>query len=209
MGWMIPWLAMEDLSSSMSQLTANGKQRALLQGELEASKAKIATLESELASAQAQIGGGTNDDLVAEINRLNDNLASAVTELAGANTSIAQLNEEKSALQSQIDDIAAPRHFYSVEELNAWLAADDTNTNPDYALLGPAEKSFILQVRALRDGLLLPAAIDADNDHIYSWNVAVVGASIYVVTASTDETLFLANFQVPPAQRPLPLPSSP
>ena len=145
-----------DLDSSIAQLNISSEQRASLQSELEVSKAKIVSLESELASAEAKITG-SQDGLVAEINRLNADLAAAANALAGANTSIAQLNEEKSALESLFDGVIAPRHFYSLEELQAWLAFDDTDTNPDYFSLGPAEKCFILQVRALRDGLLLPA----------------------------------------------------
>lgn len=126
-------------------------------------------------------------------------------DLAKANDDLSDLTKTNEEQMAELNKIKDPRHFYTIEELRAWLQRDDTNTNPAYASLSLAEKAFVLQVKALRDGYLLPAAIDADPQHIYSWNVAVIGASIYVVTASNDETMFLANFEIPPTQHPLPL----
>ena len=170
-----------NLSTAQTQLNEEKTRSANLQ-------IKIQALESELESIK-QLVGEPQSDIAAEISRLNAELAKAK---ADANATLVELTKIKN-----------PRHFYTIEELRAWLEQDDTNTNPNYETLGLADKAFILQVKALRDGYLLPAAIDADSDHIYSWNIAVVGAGIYVVTADTDEVLFLANFGAPPAQ-PIP-----
>ena len=200
-----------ELVTVRGQQNASASQITSLKAELEASKAKITSLENELTATQTLISGTQKEvaaemsKLTAEISKLNGDLSKAKADLAKASLDISGLKSANATQLADLNKVKDPRHFYTIEELRAWLERDDTNTNPSFASMGLAEKAFILQVRALRDGYLLPAAVDADSEHIYSWNVAVIGASIYVVTAGTDETLFLANFEVPPAQRPLPL----
>ena len=166
-----------------------------LQVELNASKDRVAALEAELEAIQNLLDG-SSDNIASEISRLNAELAQARAELAA-------LTAANDTAIADLKKVSSPRHFYSIEELRDWLARDDTNTNPAYASLGLADKAFILQVKALRDGYILSTAIDADAQHIYSWNIAIVGPSIYVVIADTDEVIFLANFEMPPAQPPL------
>ena len=191
-----------------SQLSSSNSRGTSLQTELDASRARISALETELAAVKTSLTG-TQTEIAAELARVTAELAKSKADLA---TAIGELEELSAATTGRIEQLTAelrkikdPRHFYTIEELTAWLAADDTNTNPAYASLGLAEKAFILEVKALRDGYLLPASVDADNQYIYSWNTAIIGAGIYVVTAGTDQTLFLANFDTPPPQRPLPL----
>jgi predicted nucleic acid-binding Zn-ribbon protein len=201
-----------ELANARNQQSASASQITTLKADLESSRAKIAALESELVAVQVQISGTQSeisaqiDRLNSEVSRLNEDLAKANTNTAKANTEIASLKTLNAAQQTELAKIKDPRHFYTIEELNAWLQRDDTNTNPAFASLGLADKAFILQVRALRDGFLLPAAVDADEQYIYSWNVAIIGANIYVIAAGTDGVTMLDTvFQVPPAQRPLPL----
>lgn len=201
-----------ELSNARNLQNASASQNATLKADIESSKAKIAALESELSAAQALISG-TQAEITAQINRLNAEVSKLNNDLAKANTALDKANTEITALKTlnatqrtELTKVKDPRHFYSVEELNSWLQLDDTNVNPAFASLGLADKAFILQVRALRDGYLLPAAVDADSQFIYSWNVAIIGANIYVITAGTDGVTMLDTvFQVPPAQRPLPL----
>lgn len=192
-----------------SDLKVSRSQNSALQNELDATNARIASLEIEITAANARITS-TAEEITAELTRVTTELARANADLIAANSSLATLRAESESeiaeLKADIEKLIVPRHFASLEELTAWLSQDDTDTNPVYAPLGLAEKAFILEVKALRDGYLLPASIDADSQHIYSWNIAVIGPSIYVVTASTDAVLFLANFDIAPAQQPLPLP---
>jgi len=197
-------------------INSSNSQKAALQSEVDTSKSKITKLETDLASANSLLSGAQSQ-IAIELDRLNTEIASLNTEIARLNSDLGKANSDLanlkatstthlSEIRGELNKVIDPRHFFSVEELQDWLQHDDTNTNPAYASLGLADKAFILQVKALRDGYLLPAAVDADTQHIYSWNTAIIGAGIYVVTASTDEILFLANFETPPAQRPLPLP---
>ena len=205
-----------ELNNAKNQLTDSDTRNLTLKADLEASKANVTSLESELAAAKA-LNSGTQAEITAQMEKLNAEISKLSGDLARANSSLDQANSEinsqkavVASVQAELVKIKDPRHFYTVEELNAWLQKDDTNVNPAFAALGLADKAFILQVRALRDGYLLPAAVDADNQYIYSWNVAVIGAEIYIVTASTDAVTKLDTvFQVPPAQRPLPLPTVP
>ncbi len=202
------------LNNIKNQQSASDSQVVTLKSDLESSKAKINSLQSELAAAQA-LNSGTQAEITAQMEKLNAEISKLSGDLAKANTSLdkanAEVNSQKAlvtSLQANLAKVKDPRHFYTIEELNTWLQQDDTNSNPAFAAATLTDKAFILQVRALRDGYLLPAAVDADSEYIYSWNVAVIGAEIYVVTASTDAVNKLGTvFQVPPAQRPLPLPT--
>ena len=186
------------------QLDAEKSRSNTLQNELDAAKNAIANLEVKLADITALLSG-TQNDIAAEINRLKSDILDAEAKLVSLRALNAELVSAHDATLAELRIVQDPRHFYSIEELRDWLARNNVNANPEYASLGLADKAFILQVKALRDGYLLPAAIDADEQHIYSWNIAIIGASIWVVIADTNETMFLANFEVPPAQHPLPL----
>jgi hypothetical protein len=98
-----------------------------------------------------------------------------------------------------------PGHFDTLTEITAWLAKDDTNTNPAYASLSNYSKAFILQVKALRDGYLLPACLDWDSSFIYTWNAAIVGGTVYSIDPSTDTLTKGPAFPVPPPSHPLPI----
>ena len=194
-----------EFGSVQGQLSSTTSQKAAIQAELDASKARITTLEIELSAANAQLTG-TEAELSGQLSKVNAELNRVSAELSKANTNLANLKAANDAQKAELNKIKAPRHFYSIEELRAWLQRDDTDTNPAYASLGLADRAFILDIKALRDGFLLPAAVDADTEHIYSWNVAIIGASIYIVTASTDAIQELPTpFEVPPTSRPLPL----
>lgn len=182
--------AQASVTALQRQLETERADASALQVELEASIVKVAALEMELESIHALLDDNQGD-IATEIKRLGD-------ELADANADLIKLRAESAAVLAELTKIKNPQHFGSLEDLKAWLERDDTNTNPDYALLSLADKAFILQVKALRDGYLLPAAIDADDDSIYSWNIAIIGSSIYVVSADTDEVYHLANFTAPP-----------
>ncbi len=191
-------------ADTRGQLDAEKARANALQSELDAAKAVIASKEGELAIINALLSG-TQSDIAAQISQLQADIASAKTKLTNLEVLNTELSLARDAALADLRKIRDPRHFFSIEELRDWLARNYVNANPEYASLGLADKAFILQVRALRDGYLLPAAIDADDQHIYSWNVAIIGAGIWAVIADTNETIFLANFEVPPAQYPLPL----
>ena len=93
-------------------------------------------------------------------------------------------------------------------ELTQWLAQDDTNTNPAYASLSSYSRAFVLQVKALRDGYLLPACLDWDAMYIYSWNAAVVDGAVVSVNVDTDAVTVGPAFSSAPPSHPLPISAS-
>ena len=176
--------AQDKATAIQGQLDAERAGATALEIELAAQMTRIAALETELEGLYALVD---DEDIAAELARLS-------AELAEANADLTRLMTESAATLTELAKIKNPRHFGTKEELKDWLEHDDTNTNPDYELLGPANRAFILQVKALRDGYILPAAIDADDDNIYVWNIAVIGTTVYVVNADTDEIFELAIF---------------
>jgi hypothetical protein len=143
-------------------------------------KGKVTSLTADLAAANAKVAS------------IQASLDKAYADLATSTASLKQVQD--------------PRHFSTMEELQAWLAKDDTDTNPLYASSSPDVKAFILQVKALRDGYLLPACLDWDSSYLYSWNVAVVGGIVVSVNAATDVVTSGPTLSSPPPSHPLPLP---
>jgi predicted nucleic acid-binding Zn-ribbon protein len=164
-----------------------------LTNDLSASVARVTVLEKDLTAVQ-----GTAAKLQASLNDANSGLAGAVAQADA-------LKASNNTLTAELKKIKDPRHFISLEELTTWLAKDDTNTNPSYTGLTLSEKAFILQVKALRDGYLMPVGLDADSLYIYSWNSAVVSGILYIVNANDDTITQLGSFTVLPAVHPMPL----
>ena len=106
---------------------------------------------------------------------------------------------EVAALEDQVSALRSPRHFKTITELTDWLAQDDTDT----AYLGKSfdELAFILQVRALRDGYLLPAFATTGG---FGFNVAAIGNILYSIDPVDDDTGWAMNID-PLLLYPLPL----
>jgi len=193
-----------------------------LETRLADEKANVASLKVQLAAANATVADLTAQLATAnsKVTTLTANLATAKRKVTSLTADLAAANAKVASTQASLDkayaDLAAsnaclkqvqdPRHFNTMAELQDWLAKDDTNTNPLYASSSPDVKAFILQVKALRDGYLLPACLDWDASYIYSWNAAVVGEVVVSVNAATDAVTEGPTFGSPPPSHPLPLP---
>jgi hypothetical protein len=119
--------------------------------------------------------------------------------MAAAEAQVATLSEE-------LQTVKDPRHFTSLQELISWLAQDDTDTA--YAGRTATELVLILQVRALRDGYLLPANMeDVDGDYNVDivGNIAYIGGNGYVVVPGTDDVVEWFRNIPPIPSHPLPL----
>ncbi len=183
--------------------TANGRVTSLT-ASLSAANANITKLSADLAVANANVTKLSADlaTVNANVTRLSSDLAAAnanvaklTSDLAAANAQVTKLNADLATAKQDAADYAAlvlvlayPRHFNSVQELNSWLATDNTNSNTAYAGLTSSQRCYILQVNALQDGFLLPAAISvSSNGTVYYNNVAIVGGSVYAVNVLTDQ----------------------
>ena len=178
-------------ASLQTELTATISELTATVGELNAARDDIKQLESDLAESELRVA-----NLQSELNDATAKLAQAYAEIAG-------LTDANTALTEELNTIKDPRHFNSLQELETWLENDDTNTA--YSSLSAQAKAYVLQVKALRDGFILSACIDWDSKYIYSWNVAIVGDTVYSVNAATDKISAGPSFSDALPLHPLPL----
>lgn len=179
-----------NVASLQDQLTTEKIIATSLQTQLSVANGNTASVQTNLDSANAQITSlqtslaTTNTTLTST----QASLAAVQASLATANAALAAANTSNTSLTTTLTKVENPRHFNSVQELTDWLAKDDTNTNPAYASLSTPAKAYVLEVKALRDGYLLPAQIglDSTGTYILGLNLALVGANIYIVDPSTD-----------------------
>jgi len=211
-----------NVTSLEGQLTTEKANVASLQTQLAAEKANVVDLQTQLATAksdlttsQAKVTSLTTDlatangkvtSLTSDLATANAKVTSTQASLDKANLDLATAVATNATQSTALKKVQDPRHFDILAELTAWLAKDDTNTNPAYASYSGYSKAFILQVKALRDGYLLPACLDWDSSYIYSWNVAVVGGTVYSSDPTTDVLTQGPTFGSPPPSHPLPLP---
>jgi predicted nucleic acid-binding Zn-ribbon protein len=170
-----------------TDLTAAETEVARLDGELAAAQATVSVLEAELAAAGAIVS------------TLQTDLAAAQAQVSTLEADLAAAQAQVSTLSEELRTIRSPRHFKTITELTDWLAQDDTDT----AYLGKSfdEMAFILQVRALRDGYLLPAFAATGG---FGFNVAAIGNVLYSIDPVDDDTGWAMNID-PLLLYPLPL----
>lgn len=179
---LVPWLlvscgvAQEEYDAAVSELGKVQEELQSVKAELEATQTDLAASETTVSSLEAALENA-NSALQAQ---QNINLA---------------LSEEQKTVKS-------PRHFQSIQELTNWLYEDDTDT--EYADETPSIMAYILQVRALRDGYLLPVDIDVEGDTYYVSNATIIGDSLYWVYPWDDDTEW-ASYVDPIPSYPLPL----
>ena len=195
-----------ELTDAQSEIVSLEGNVSALGTELADSEAEVSTLEAALETEQANSAA---------------NVAALETELDQANSATQTQLDRNLTLSEELEKVTDPRHFESLEELEAWLAQDDTDTRVRWESLPPEEKAFILQVRALRDGYLLPAwfedfnFLDGIGDHVdldhfdmgidFVGNLAYIGDEMYYVFP-TDDSIFPFAFGLSPLpSHPLPL----
>lgn len=99
----------------------------------------------------------------------------------------------------EVEKLTTYREFSSLEELEEWLAKDNTDTtlhlisgryvgeptqiDPDYDC---EDYAIDLMFSALKDGYLIP--VDLDGNHVR--NCTFIGNEIYIIESQTDKTQF-------------------
>ena len=184
---------LDTISGLETDLSASEAEATDLSSKLNASELKVTTLEGEVS------------DLTAEKTKLDSDLSAANSQISGLQSSLSAAQSASSALTAELKKIKDPRHFSSVTELTDWLQQDDTNTR--YASLRASERAFIRQVRALRDGFILPAVeyFSSSNSMFYFYNMAIIEGTIYWISTSSDTLYNEGSFQPLPSH-PEPLP---
>ena len=206
-----------------SKLNDAQDEIAGLQGDVSGLETDLAAIETDLAATEAEltVSEATNSTLEAELVDSGAKVATLETELDEANSATQIFQDWNLTLSEELKKVKDPRHFETLVELEAWLAQDDTDTNTRLASAPAAEQAFILQVRALRDGYLLPAwfedfnFLDGIGDHVdldhfdmgidFVGNLAYIGDEMYYVFP-TDDSIFPFAFGLSPLpSHPLPL----
>jgi len=161
-------------------------QKSNLQKDLDESETQVAALQSQVGTLQSNVSS-----LQTQFSQEQAKVNSLEQDLTGAEDQITSLNKQASSNQATIADQASqiktmkyPRHFNSLNELTNWLQADDTNTR--YTGLSNSQISFILQIRAARDGYLLPVRLPIGGTLEYITNMAIIGDSAYSVRGTDD-----------------------
>ena len=178
------------------------------ESEIVALQSNVSTLEENLANSETEASNLKAElaDTEAKMSVLESDLQTAQTELETANNEVEKLRADvaaqqkiNSSLTDEVKNITHPRHFESLTELTDWLRQDDTDI--EYAGEDFVSMSYILQVKALRDGYLLPVNIDDEPDGLFYSNAAMIEDELHWVWADNDYTEFVAYVQ--------PLPSRP
>jgi predicted nucleic acid-binding Zn-ribbon protein len=189
------------------ELTAAQAEVTRLDGELTAAQAQVSTLQADLAAAQAQVSTlqATLATAEAQVSTLQTDLTAAEAQVSTLQTDLTAAESQVSTLSEELGIVKDPRHFNSLTELRNWLEQDNTDTA--YADESIYNYIYILQVRALRDGYLLPAHLeDFDFDYVFdvAGNLAHIGDGIYIVWPFED-TYDLWFFAIDIPSHPLPL----
>lgn len=223
-----------DVSSLESEITIKESNIVSLQTQLAAEEANVANLQTQLATEEAHVAdlqdqldvaksnldsaNSQIDQLQSDLGEAQQNLTDIQNQLDTAQANINQLQADISQMQielnqayedlddaiSELSTIRSPRHFTSLSELQTWLANDDTDTR--YSSETALNRAYILQVKALRDGYILPVSIHYPGDHtFYSYNTAFVNGNIYIVSSYNDSYYFYVNPDIDPPPYPLPL----
>lgn len=194
----------EEYTKVVNDYTAIKIELESVRTELEAKQAELEALQPELKSIKAEL-----EKDQAELENLKESSQTLENDLQVANDEIDKLEGDikaqqqiNSSLSDELEKITYPRHFQSLTELTDWLRQDDTNTK--YASEEYRNMCYILQVKALRDGYILPVSIDYEEyeDILYYSNVAIIEDELYWVWPDDDYTEF-AYYITPLPSRPI------
>ncbi|MBA7697640.1 hypothetical protein ES703_106307 [subsurface metagenome] len=198
------WQQTSKLGDAESEIVTLEGDVSTLEGNVSTLEGDISTLEGNVSTLEGNVSTLETDLAESEttVSTLEADLTSANSRISNLQSDVSTQQTINSSLSAELNKVKDPKHFATLSELVDWLDEDDTDTK--YAGKAPSELSFILQVRALRDGYLLPADVDVEGDYYYVSNSARIGDSLYWVFASNDSTQF-ASYVSPIPSRPLPL----
>lgn len=157
---------------------------------------EYARVTSELTKAQAEASS-----LKTDRDAVNKELGEIKAEIEKLKADVAAQRTINASLTDDLKKLSSPRHFQTLTELNDWLRKD--NTDIEYAFESYGNQAFILQIRALRDGYLLPVYAYTDASSVYFGNTAFIDGEIYNVYAEDDYIEFY-DYGTILASQPLP-----
>ena len=190
------------LEGNVSTLEGN---ISTLEGNISTLEGNVSTLETGLAESEATVSTLETDlaESEATVSTLEADLGTANSRISGLQADVSTQQTINLSLLTELKKVKDPRHFQSLTELTDWLREDDTDTK--YADGDIIEMSYILMIRALRDGYLLTVSMWEVNGDAWVSNDAVIGTSVYAVTAWDDQIFEWWTDLQPLPSHPLPL----
>ncbi len=184
------WQQTGELGEAESEIGA-------LEGNITTLEGDVLTLEGNMSALETDIG-----ESEATVSTLEEKIGIANSTITELHSDVSTQQTINSSLSAELKKVKDPRHFSSLTELTDWLNEDDTDIK--YAGSRYLNMCYILQVKALRDGYLLPVTTYLEGGTLYVANRAIIGGIIYVVYADEDYMYELTTIKTVPSH-PLPL----
>jgi len=199
------WISIPLISVLVLGLIASGYFLWQQTNALEIAHADITDLETNNATLEESVNTLENN-----IDTLEENVSTLETQVLESETIVSNLEEAlvlannetqklqadvstqrniNTSLTEELKTIKSPRNFESTQELADWLYEDDTDTL--YADEDMEVVAYILMIRAMRDGYLLPAITWLDEYSYYTTNSTIIGDELYYIIAWEDEYYFI------------------
>ncbi|MBA7689050.1 hypothetical protein ES703_97544 [subsurface metagenome] len=123
----------------------------------------------------------------AELATVENNIAALQDELTVRDSELVSIKQELEQTQEKLEK-AQPRHFNSLEELEEWLAEDDTDqmqySSDEFNCI---DFALMLQEHALTNGYILSTEVLPVAAH---WvNIAVIDDRIYIIDPQDDRII--------------------
>ena len=157
-------------------------------------KAELTEVEQQLSGLQSELSGvrSTLSSTQSKLTAAETKSTTLQADLTAATARIETMSKDVSSKQSTIDAQAAqikkmmyPHNFSTVDELTGWLQKNNPVTWDPLALTAVqrVQMTFALQIKAARDGYLMPAVLPMFGNLDWMTNRTVVGDIIYEVRA--------------------------
>ncbi len=182
------------LNKTNSKLTDTEQQLTSTKADLNTAQTALSTTKGELAASTANATG------------LQNNLTTANAQIKDLNTKADASAKTIGQQALQIRTMMYPHNFSTIEELTNWLQKNNSKTvdfNSTTALQR-VQMAFALEIRASRDGYLMPVALPLLGSLDLVTNRAIVGDVVYDVRAW--DNLVQLGGRITPALPSYPIP---
>ena len=200
------WQQTSKLGEAESEIVALEGDVSALEGDVATLEGDVSTLEGDVSTLEGNVSTLESDLAKSEITVeiLEFDLRTANSKVSNLQADVRTQQTINSSLSDELEIVKDPRHFASMQELTDYLHEDDTDTKyegEDFTII-----SYIRQVRALRDGYLLPVSLFESGGDLWVYNTAVIDSDeVYAVGAWDDETMLLGYLGTSIPSHPLPL----
>jgi valyl-tRNA synthetase len=165
------------LGNKSSKLADSEAQVTSLQADVSALKTDKSSLQTQLAQSQTK-----NTSLQTELDTTNEQTSKQIESLNKT------IDADQKTITSQTDTIQTMKYshnFSTVDELTSWLQKNNPVTWDPNTLtaIQRAEMALSLEVKAARDGYIMPAILPLFGNVDWMTNRTIVGDVVYEIKA--------------------------